>query len=513
MVEQREHVTQEQDIDIGEPAPTRRRGRPRKASSKPIEKNDEVRQERVAERTAPTEQKRSTRKNTATAATGRSEPEPEPEPTNNHSATTYDGTKTTRKTSARENNNQDDSDGSISDIFEVPRFDVESEQEQDEQQDEEAQQNQEEGSDYEDAHLPNIEKVFRFLDSGERDGDCRTNAARAVKQACDAARDVFLDSDTTLSEISTTTKFLQTLLANYGMDAELDVEQRKALKIDAYAYVFRHVILHLKALHDWLREDHADLQSSLDAMRIIVPFVTRIVSLKDRVADWRVSVNSRYRGDRLVKDVDNKLIAPLRKVEETYRSSLRSLKETARQKHTHDEALKRVREREEAAERKHEFEELKRKKHLFWVDLHVHRLQVEHDPWRRKALTMNQEYFDEQMARYTNDTDANGVEFERVDVFKKRVAPPARLSSFIDQKDWTDEQMAALLEGLTQFPGPYVFHEMFRNYCGHGRPLRRFGVPEITAKAAEVRSRLLARYQEQDWQNVPKWISKIPALP
>lgn len=537
MVNQDERGPQEQDVQVREPAPTRKRGRPPKASKRPTGDDSPTQSSRVPEQPEQIVEKRTRKKNATIGTTARSEPALTD--SINHSLqqqkhdrnSICDRTRVSRKRSEIENNEQDDREVSTSDVREVPASDAESEIGQDEQQNEqlgqehqdneEEQDDREEGDDddeegeqyQENAQLTDIEKVFQFLDSRERDGHCHTDDAHAVKQACDTARQVILDPDSTLSEISTTTKFVQIQLKNYGTGAEVDVEQRKALKIDAYAYVFRHAIAHLEALHDWLGDEHTDVQSSLDAMRIIFPFITRIVSLKDRITDWKVKISRRYIGDRLIQDVDSGLIVPLRKVEEAYRVSLRSLKETARQKHAHDEALRKARGREEVAQRKIEFEEMRRKKHVFWVDLHVHRLQVEHDSRRHQALAMKQEYFDEQMDRYINDTDANGFEFERVDVFKKRVAPPARPSSIIEQKDWTDEQMEALIEGLSLYPGPYVFHELFRRYCGTGRPLRRFGVPEITAKAAEVRSRLLARYQEQDWQDIPKWINKIPALP
>ncbi|KAF1969295.1 hypothetical protein BU23DRAFT_241941 [Bimuria novae-zelandiae CBS 107.79] len=366
--------------------------------------------------------------------------------------------------------------------------------------------------------LSDIDTVFKFLDSGERSGISQTDDAKAIEKACASARNLIVECDATLEDVSEKTKTLRSVLARYG--SESDTKQLKLLKTDAYGYLFRELVAYFKILYDWLQDQYSNVESSLGAMRILTHFVASIVSLKDRIADWKVKVPSRYRGDGLIKEVDINVIVPLRRVGETYRTVLRTLKDVTRQKRAHDEALKKAREREEAVQRKQELEDTKKKKQVFWIDLHVHRLQVEHEPRKCQALAMKQGYFDEQMARYdghepggSEERDANGVHFERVDVFKKRSAPPARPSSYIEEKEWTDEQMSALVEGLTQFAGPYVFHRIFKEYCRYGQPLRRFGVPEITAKAAEVRSRLLSKYQEQAWTEIPKWIVKIPVLP
>ena len=370
---------------------------------------------------------------------------------------------------------------------------------------------QEAGQPEDDDPRSDLDIVFEFLNSDERSGHCQTAEAIAIKRACKLAREVFEDSETKVEEILTTTRNLQQLLARYGRDA--DATYQRKLKSDAYAYLFRDLVRHLEGLHDWLRQEYGDIDSSFDALRVIVPFMTSIISLKDHVADWKVTLSNRYQGDGFIKEVVSDVITPLRKIEATSRATLRAMRETAKQERAYEDAVRAVREREEAEQRKYQFEDLKRKKQISWIDLHVCRLQVEHDHRRQHALAMNRKYFDEQMERYVNDMDANGVQFERVDVFKKRVAPPPRPSAFLDQKEWSDEQLSALIEGLTEFSGQSVFHNIFRKYCAYGQPLRQFGVPEITAKAAEVRSQLLTTYQENAWGEVPEWISNIPILP
>lgn len=518
---------QESDPD---PEPTRRQGRVTRASKKLLDEREALptQQEHVE---PPTQVRRSPQKTKkkAIALVTRSRPVPDYDTVSVPVAQS----RRARGGMVKENVNHgaSDEEEELSDLDEPSKTtnsniihddSANAAAEQEEVEDEQAEQEQVEEGQTEDEHGDaeqdgeddsgsDIQKVFNFLHSDERTGRCQTSDAIAITEACKVAREVFQDNETTADEILTTTRNLQQLLTRYGNDA--DASRRRKLKSDAYAYLFRRTIQHLKGLYDWLRENNGEVETSFDALRIVVPFITSIISFKDRIADWKVELGNRYKGDGLIKDVVRNVIVPLRRVEIDLRATLRSIREAAEQQRAHEKALRAIREREEAAQRKHEFEELKRKKQVFWIDLHVCRLQVEHDPHRQQALAMKQKYFDEQMARYTNDTDANGMEFERVDVFKKRVAPPARPSAFLDQKEWTDEQMAALVEGLTQFSGPYVFHHIFKRYCGYGRPLRRYGVPEITAKAAEVRGQLLETYQEQAWEEIPGWITKIPVLP
>lgn len=368
------------------------------------------------------------------------------------------------------------------------------------------------------AELSDIDIVFDFLDSAEHNGDCKTEDAMAVKEACQLALELLASPDSTLDQVSVATKHIQLMLSKYGDGS--DAKKRKSLKVDAYAYVFRQAVCYLKSLFGWLSQKYRVFQSSLDAMRIIAPFFHTIVSLRDVVADWRISIPSRYKGVRLIKDVDMHLIIPLRRLSEAYIAALHDLEDEARKKRAYEELIQKRRDREQNEEEKRKMEALRIDRLNDWIELHVWRLRVEPDARRRQTLSMRQEYFNEKVAKWTDEgtewreeLDANGVRFSRVDLFKKRVVPPASAPSGDGDKEWTDEQMEALVYGLQQFAGPYVFKRIFECYCGVGQPLRRFGVPEITAKALDVKLRLLRTYEERDWNEVPKWIQKIPILP
>jgi hypothetical protein len=363
-----------------------------------------------------------------------------------------------------------------------------------------------------------IEEVFKFLGSSEHSGRCQTEDAIAIMRACQGALEVLADSDSTLDEVSVITKNIQLMLSTYGADS--DGKERKSLKVDAYAYLFRQVVAYLKSLHDWLSQEHSNLQSSLDAMRIITSLIVAILSTKDRIAEWKIRLPSRYKGSRLVKDVDTNLIVPLRRLSDLYLTTLRDLRNEARKRHAFEELARARHEREQREQKKQEMEDLRIQKLNDWIELHVCRLRLEPDPRRRQALRMRQEYFDKKMTTWTDDetngreeVDADGFPFSRVDLFKKRVVPPASPSSADGEKVWTDEQMGALIDGLESFAGSDVFRNIFQYYCGVGQPLRRFGVPEITAQAVDVRRRLLKTYEERGWTDVPEWVEEIPILP
>ncbi|KAJ4299312.1 hypothetical protein N0V90_004556 [Kalmusia sp. IMI 367209] len=360
-----------------------------------------------------------------------------------------------------------------------------------------------------DARLSDIDKIFNFLNGERRGGNCQSDDAATIAQACQAGRRLIMHTNISLEKVCKATNKIIRLLSRYG--AGSGEEYLKQLKLDAYAYLFRVVVRYLKTLYDWLEEQYRDVESSLDAMKVIAPFVQGVVSFKDQITSWKVKLPARYKHDRLVKDVETQVIVPLRRVDDAYRAISSRLKEAVQKKLAHEEASRKIRENVEAERQERDDEALRIKRMNRWIDLHVCRLQVEPDLVLRRSLGLRQDYFDSKTGSI-EERDANGVAFERVDVFKKRLSPPAFTNSLDVNKDWTDEEMSALIEGLSQFAGPYVFHEIFKEYCRPNGPLRRFGVPEITAQAADIRLRTLKKFQEQDWE-VPIWINRIPVLP
>lgn len=290
-----------------------------------------------------------------------------------------------------------------------------------------------------------LDRVFEFLDSNARRGSCATKDGADIRQACRAAVELVQQPNLTLEEVSDTTKQLQAMLQEIRHNE--DEKHRRTFKADAYGYLFRSLTRYLEVLHSWLEQHYRDLSRSLEAMRVLYPFVHAIVSFKDTIARWNIPLPQRYRNDRLVQDVDSQLIVPLRKVDETYCAILSQL-EAGTRKWTHEELTQQRKEREEERRRCDESLTLRYKR---WHDLHVWRLKYEPDPFLRPHLEFKEHLFNLLVADL-DERDANGIRFERIPLFRERLSPARRVSP-VATEGWTDAQMEALIDGLTKYAG------------------------------------------------------------
>ena len=242
------------------------------------------------------------------------------------------------------------------------------------------------------------------------------------------------------------------MLSDYGADEHS--EERAQLKVDAYGYLFRELVMFLVQLHGWLERCFGEVSAALETMRILFALARAIVSFKDTIAAWKVQLPTRYKNDRLVKDVDVKLIAPLRRVLSSYRVTLSELKANSQARRMREEQKRKREEALEEERRKETSTNFQREKWNLWMDLHVWRQQCEPDPIRRRDLFIDPKLF---AAKFGNsdERDANGFKFERIPLFKERDSPPHRPSAGAEE-EWTDGQMAALVEGLTNFAGNFL---------------------------------------------------------
>jgi hypothetical protein len=374
-----------------------------------------------------------------------------------------------------------------------------------------------------------IDTVFKFLDLEEREGACQTKLARKILRMCEKCHARFQDETTSIDAVAKDATEMQETL-KYFM-TRIGKEVQLAFKIDTYSYIFRSLTLYLQALHDWLLKTHEPLIESLDALRILTPLMKAIIALKDTISQWNVTIPRRYKGDRLVKDVDSRLIAPLRRVSKTFSEHLSQLWEAKQRHEQYKEMRRKMKEHNEAEDLRIQAAEAmaERKKH--WQDLHIVRMQCEPDVYRRRKLFHTK--FEDLVER-----DANGVIFERLPIFKSRSNPPrSRISELADEVEWTEEEETAVLEGLqycagelSAFPvgqpkcllmsnsGPHVFEKMFKIYCdptsSHPRAgdLRNRNVGEIVSKARWIRSTMLILRQESG-EPVEDWVTGIPLLP
>jgi hypothetical protein len=294
-----------------------------------------------------------------------------------------------------------------------------------------------------------FEQVLAFAELEKRRGKCQTDQAADIKRSCRAGKLLFQQPGTTAEEVSASIQELRAILSEYG--ASSDPEERSQLKVDAYGYLFRELVACLVQLHGWVERSYDEVTESLEAVYFLLSLSQAIISFKDAIASWKIPLPTRYKNDNLVKRVDIKLIAPLRRVVNSYRSNFSELKAAEHARKKHEELRRKKEEASEEQKRKESSINLQREKWNRWQDLHVWRQKCEPDPIQRRHLFIDPALF---AARFENsdERDANGIKFERIPLFKERDSPPRRPSAGAEE-EWTDEQMAALVEGLTNFAG------------------------------------------------------------
>jgi hypothetical protein len=363
-----------------------------------------------------------------------------------------------------------------------------------------------------------LDRVFKFLDCQERDGDCQTAEGIELYEACRGACELIINNNIPLQEISDT---VDTIRQKLTTTRSITGEKREFFKVDAYGHLFRSLTRFLESVHDWAVHN-ADTVGHLSALRLVTPLVRDIISFKDTLASWS-TFHRRYREDRNIKQVEQNLIVPLRKVAQAYRAELEQLEhiEKNRKKREKLQALRQ--EQEEEEERKTEAQRAYKEKAKIWQYLEIARLMCEPDIHRRRMLIPPKR-------DKAGERDANGVVFDRVPLFLPRETPPP-LAPNIKLKPWTDDESTTLAEALQRFAGMYtstldyniilisligpsphkVFEMIFQHYCRPGDPLRRFNVTDIVTRAAHRRAEYIKLYHLHGWE-VDEWIKQIPIL-
>ncbi|RAR12544.1 hypothetical protein DDE83_004076 [Stemphylium lycopersici] len=289
----------------------------------------------------------------------------------------------------------------------------------------------------------NIDNVFKFLDLEERSGKCQIKFATTIRRKCDRSCTHLHEESVSMNTVIEDATDIQETLKH--TDSEIRDKHRSAFKGDAYGHVFRSLTLYLEALYSWLQQTYRAVTESLEAMRVITPLTHAILAFKDTIASWDVSVPPSHKGGRVFKDVDIRLIAPLRQVHKTFNARLRELEDTEQRRVQYAETKRKMQEQRDAEHARIETIETKNKRKKRWQDLHIVRMQCEPNNYRRhKLYTTRIEDLEER--------DANGVVFERLPIFKPRsTQPQSQVAEPTDVLEWTDEEEIALLGGLEQF--------------------------------------------------------------
>lgn len=290
-----------------------------------------------------------------------------------------------------------------------------------------------------------LDTVFKFLDLKERPETCQTKTGTAIKRLCNTSCVHFGDKTISMDTVVEDATDIQVTLKL--VTSKIRKKHQLAFKSDAYGHLFRSLTLYLRALYVWLLDTHGAVTESLEAMRVVAPFMCEMLAFKDTIAQWNVAVPQQRKGDRIIKDVDSLLIAPLRQVSKSFNVRLSKLEEVL-QRHKEQAALERkMKEAWDTENARIEAAKAIEARKKRWQNLHIVRMQCEPDVYKRRNLFHTS--FEDVVER-----DANGVVFERLPVFRPRSTPPhSQMSESADEVEWSEAEETALLEGLQEFAG------------------------------------------------------------
>ncbi|KAJ4315930.1 hypothetical protein N0V94_005694 [Neodidymelliopsis sp. IMI 364377] len=350
-----------------------------------------------------------------------------------------------------------------------------------------------------------LDSVFRFLDVKESSYVCSTNLGKEICRSCKTAREATssTNGDVSTDDVGSHAADVRKLLRSVR---DMSRSKRQILfKRDAYGGVFYELTEYLEAMYNKLQEMEGNVTDSLQAMQILHANVYGMLLLKDTIAAWKVTVPRSGRADRLIRDVEIKLISHLRIVEREFRKSLHSLKKAETIRQAELDLRRRREEQEEEDLKRAEAQFALKERRKRWQHLHIVRMQCEPDSIRRRRLRFVE-------LQEVVERDADGNEFERLSVFGDRNIPPPQWTATTSGREWNEKQEIVLLDALQLMAGPTMLERLFKAYCRPGGVLRDFTVADFAAKLAWIRSGWTQLSQEHGWE-VPDCVQKLPVLP
>ncbi len=199
-----------------------------------------------------------------------------------------------------------------------------------------------------------LDRVFEFLHHGPK-GKCETLEGACIVRDCRTAGRMLQNDDPTYTQVADATSALGESLVDYGSDEGHSFAELAKLKADAYRFLFRSLVSYFSTLNNWL-ERYDEESESTEAMRIMSPFVSCILRLKDDIAAWKVALPMEHQGEGITKNVETKLIAPLRRLATTYRSTLKEREATAQARSNRELMMQKRRKEDEQRARRAENE-------------------------------------------------------------------------------------------------------------------------------------------------------------
>lgn len=292
--------------------------------------------------------------------------------------------------------------------------------------------------------LGSIDAVFAFLDQNGRSGKCHTDMGTTIGQMCKHGGSALKDAISAHEHVMSMTDEIRKAIRE--INSVVQEEDRVAFKGDAYMYLFRALTQYLKVLFDWLCARADEVTESLEAMRILVPYMRDLLGMRRSISQWPVPVPQLLKGERIIRDLTSDLIVPLCEVYNTYSKKLRQLENSEERRCARERQRQQLREAAEEEQSQLEATVSRQEKQKRWQELQIARMLCEPDPVRRRQLDIT-------LLEHLEERDANGLPFERVPVFGPRSSP---LIHRAEEKAWTDEETTALLDGVQRFSGMLI---------------------------------------------------------
>jgi hypothetical protein len=285
-----------------------------------------------------------------------------------------------------------------------------------------------------------LDRIRDFTKEGRILGTCQTSDGREILRACRMARELYASEEINIDECRSSLENLSKMLHAFAAR-----ERRRAKrKTDAYAYLFRALGKVLLAMQSSLGiASYPDEESHITCLEITTRFMESILVFDQSLRSW--AVLPRHNGQPIIQKARQGLIVPLR---DLLNDHSRELKERIRQRNitrSRKVRLESEARRLEQAKRTAEMLKFQREKRKRWQDLHIARIKCEPDAFLFDHLRLKA--FPD-----TQELDANGEMFERIELFKTRTSPPGNVMD-TEGQTWKDEERIALLDGLRAFTG------------------------------------------------------------
>ncbi|OCK80917.1 hypothetical protein K432DRAFT_381792 [Lepidopterella palustris CBS 459.81] len=356
-----------------------------------------------------------------------------------------------------------------------------------------------------------LQEIFILVKKERRRIPYATTTCKNISRACRAACKHFEEARISLAGDEDDEALGNTLIDIHDMIENLKDNTTKEPKLqltqDIYARTIPSLVRVLEEALSYykhverLHQSGDELELSVDSLAKVTNLVSSILSLQTLVHTWGKKLDSSL---GIVKPIRNKVIAPLKLVEKTFKRELQRQEQRKAEREASRKAIAQQQRAEKEYTRKREVAAKEAARQQRWYYLHLDRIECEpditlHDRLRNKCVEDSEEL------------DANGEPIERLSLLGERDGPRRPEATNMEGLDWTDEELEALIDGLRKYAGPRVFSRIFKKYCRPPGILRPFTAREITQQAAYVR-RLLIRHREQEQEEVEQWILDIPVL-